>query len=58
MSQEAIKHTTQTSKSFRNTQAHEQCQKAHDALEKANKLLAESGNQQDPDTHNQGEDQS
>ena len=58
MSEEATKHTTQTPKSFRNTEAHEQCQKAKDALEKANTLLAESGNQQDPDTHNQGEDQS
>ncbi len=58
MSEEVTNRTTQTSKSFRNTQAHEQCQKAKDALEKANKLLAESGNQQDPDTHHQGEDQS
>jgi len=55
MNEEAKERKADTSTSFRKSDAHELCKKAKEALEKANKLLAESGKPQDRAKQSRGE---
>ena len=55
MSKEANERETETSTHTCHSYAHELCKKAKETLDKANKLLAKSGEQHDSTAHRDGD---